>query len=339
MDIRNRRELRREARAAVAANTGDPRLTVLIYIAVTALSGLLSSTLSVVLNQRIADTGGLQALGLQAILSTIQTTVPLLLSLALLGLDLGRQGTCLRIARRVKVGPRDLLMGFPRFGAMLWAMVLQGGLYLLLLIAAANAGSILFAMTPQARELTAALGTLATDTEALYTALYTDDALLEQISSAMMPACCIMLGLFLLLAVPVSYRFRMTNYCLLDNPGMGAMASMGQSSTMTRGSRLALFKLDLGFWWFWLGQLACGILMYGDVILKSLGVALPWNEITSYYIFYIAALALEGAFYYFTLNHVQTTYALAYESLRPRPQQGGVVLGNIFDLAREQGEN
>lgn len=339
MDIQNRRELRREARAAVAANTGDPRLTVLIYIAVTALSGLLSSTLSVVLNQRIADTGGLQALGLQAILSTIQTTVPLLLSLALLGLDLGHQGVCLRLARRTAVQPRDLLMGFPRFGTLLWATILQGGLYLLLLFVAFEVGAVIFSMTPLAADLYDIMAELMMDTEAMYTELYTDPALLERIIKAILPAYPIGLGVFLLVAAPFFYRFRMTNFCLLDNPGMGAMASMRQSGRMTKGSRFALFKLDLGFWWFWLGQLACAAIMYGDTILASLGVVLPWSATTGYFIFYICAMTLEGVLYYFALNRFQTTYALAYEALRPQPQQGGVVLGNIFDLAREQGEN
>ena len=334
MDIRNRRELRREAGAAVAANPGDPRLTVLIYVAVTTLSSLLVSILSTVLDRQIAGTGGLANLGQQAILSTIQTAAPLILSLALMGLDLGRQGVCLRMARRVKTQPRDLLMGFPRFGALLRAMLLQGGLYLLLLIAAANVGSILFMLTPLSGDLYAMISEVAMDTDALYNALYNDPEFLEQMFSAVFPAYPIMLGLFLLVAVPFFYRYRMTNFCLLDNPGMGALAAMAESSRMTRGSRFQLFRLDLGFWWFWLGQLACGVLMYGDTILASLGVVLPWNPTACFYIFYISALVLEGILYYFVLNRVQTTYALAYEALRPQPNQGGVVLGNIFDLAK-----
>ena len=338
MDIRNRRELRREAGAAVAANTGDPRLTVLVYIIATTLSSLLVSILSTVLDKRIAGTGGLQNLGQQAILSTIQTAAPLVLSLVLIGLDLGRQGVCLRMARRRGVAPRDLLMGFPRFGALLRAMLLQGGLYLLLLIAAANVGSIIFAFTPLSGELNALISQAATDSDALYNALYNDPEFLDQVLSAVLPAYPIMLGLFLLIAVPFFYRYRMTNYCLLDNPGMGAMAAMAESSRMTRGRRFQLFKLDLGFWWFYLALAACSIVMYGDTILASLGVALPWNSTTSFYIFYVSALVLEGILYYFALNRVQTTYALAYEALRPQPKQGGVVLGNIFDLAREHNE-
>ena len=37
MDIRNRKGLRQEAAAALAENPGDPRKTLLVFIAVTAL--------------------------------------------------------------------------------------------------------------------------------------------------------------------------------------------------------------------------------------------------------------------------------------------------------------
>ena len=83
MDIRNRKGLRREAVAAVASNPGDTRYTLLVYLAVTAFCGLFVTALSTVLDQQIANTGGLQNLGTQAILSTIQTAAPLILSLSM----------------------------------------------------------------------------------------------------------------------------------------------------------------------------------------------------------------------------------------------------------------
>ena len=63
MDIRNRRDLRQRAADAVAANPGDPRLTLLVYVAVTAFAGLLVAAMTTLLDQRIANTGGLQHLG------------------------------------------------------------------------------------------------------------------------------------------------------------------------------------------------------------------------------------------------------------------------------------
>ena len=52
-------------------------------------------------------------------------------------------------------------------------------------------------------------------------------------------------------------------------------------------------------------------------------------------------LLVQGLLNFFFLNRVETTYATAYDALRPRPQesQGGAVLGNIFDLARDYRED
>ena len=341
MDIRNRKGLRRAAADAVASNPGDPRYTLLVYVAVTALSSLLVAVLVTMLDQKIAGTGGLQYLSQQATLTTIRTAAPMILSLVLLALDLGRRAVSLKMARRIAVEPKDLLLGFPRFAALLRAMFLQGALYLLVLILAVNVGSIIFMLTPLSKDLYAIVMDLSMSSEELYEALYNDPAFLEQVFRAMLPAYPIALGLFLLVATPLFYRFRMTHFCLVDGYRKGALMSMGESLRMTKGKGFALFKLDLGFWWFYLGQLACSAILYGDVFLPKLGVELPWSTTASYFIFYIAGLIAETVLYYFTLNKVQTTYALAYESLRPQPQpsQGGVVLGNIFDLAREQKEN
>ena len=340
MDIRNRKGLRRAAADAVAANTGDPRYTLLIYIAVTALSGLFVTALTMMLDQKIAGTGGLQNLGSQATLSTIRSAAPLMLSLALLGLDLGRRAVALKIARRQSVETKDLLLGFPHFGAMLRAMFLHGALYLLLVIVAVNVGSIIFLATPLAKDLYAIVLDLSMSTDELYNALYNDPAFLEQVFRALLPAYPIALAIFALAAAPIFYRFRMTNFCLLEGYRKGALAATVESFRMTRGKGFALFKLDLSYWWFYLGQMVCAAVMYGDQILPGMGISLPWNETVSYFVFYIAALALEAVLYWFTLNNVQTTYAMAYEALRPQPQptQGGVVLGNIFDLARDQKE-
>ena len=337
MDIRNRKGLRAEAAAALADNAGKPQQTVLIYAAATVLMSLLSTALLTVLDSRIANTGGLGNLGLRAILTTIRQVLPMAISLTMIGLELGYWGMSLEVIRRRSVEPRTLLMGFPRFGALLRLLFFQGLLYLLLFIVAINVGSIIFMATPLAKDFYALFIPLASDMEAMYDALYNDPAFLKQMFSAMLPVFPIVGVLFLAVAAPVFYRYRLARFCLLDNRPLGALAAMSASARMSKGCRMALVKLDLSFWWFYLGQGLCMTLMNGDMILGMMGCALPWNSTVSTYVFYGGALVLEGVLYVLTRNRVQTTYAAAYEALRPQPQptQGGVVLGNIFDLARE----
>ena len=337
MDIRNRKVLRREAAAALADNPGDPRQTVVVYVAVTALLSLLSSVIVSIADNRIAGTGGLGNMGLRSILTTVRQVVPMAASLIMLGLELGYWGTSLEMARRRSVGPRSLLMGFPRFGALLRMMFLQGLLYLLLLIAAVNVGSIIFMATPLSREFYALVIPLATDTQAMYDTLYNDPDFMSRVAGSMAAVFPIVAVLFLAISAPVFYRFRLTRFCLLDDRTMGAMAAMAQSARITKGNRMALLKLDLSFWWFYLGQALCMALVYGNPILRLLDLSLPWSAEVNSYVFYVAYLVVEATLYILALNRVQTTYAAAYDTLRPRPRstQGGVVLGNIFDLAKK----
>ena len=337
MDIRNRKGLRQEAAAALADNPGDPRKTLLVFITVTMAATLLSSLLVTVLNSRIANTGGLGGMGLRSILTTIRQVVPMAVSLALMALELGYWGTALEMSLRRSVQPRTLLMGFPRFGALIRMMFAQGLVYLLLFIAALNVGSIIFMATPLARDFYTLVVPLVQDVEALYDAMYHDPAFAGQLIRTMIPVFPIIGVLFLAAAAPVFYRYRLTRFCLLDNRYLGALAAMSQSAQMSKGHRMDLVKLDLSFWWFYLGQFLGTALAYGDVILDLCGLSLPWSATVNSYVFYGAYMIFQGLLYFLFLNRVQTTYALAYESLRPqpRPTQGGVVLGNIFDLARE----
>lgn len=340
MDLKNRRAVRSVAAHALADNPGNPRLTVIVYAAIAALSALAVSALTTVLDNRIATTGGLSNLGLRSVLSTIRSVVPMVHTLAFLCVQLGYQSAALRMARRRAVEPRTLLDGFRCFGPLLRAFLLQNGLYLLLCIAASYAASFLYLATPLASDFFELLAPLMSDPEALSNALYADAAFQARAIAALWPVVPIALVIFLAVAAPFMYQYRMVNFCLLDNPRRGALASMRESAQMMKGHRLDLLKLDFGFWWYYLALGLASVVCYGDVLLPLLGVSLPWSGTVSYYVFYIAYLVIQSLMYYFFLNRVETTYATVYEKLRPKyqPNQGGAVLGNIFDLARDYEE-
>ena len=64
-----------------------------------------------------------------------------------------------------------------------------------------------------------------------------------------------------------------------------------------------------------------------------LGITLPWSADVSYFLFFALYLAAQFAIYYFLRNPVDVTYALAYDAIKPEEKQdGGVVLGNIFQM-------
>ena len=102
---------------------------------------------------------------------------------------------------------------------------------------------------------------------------------------------------------------------------------------MMRRNCLNLLKLDLHLWWFYLASMLASLVCYGDAILPMLGITLPFSDDFSFYLFYGLYWILQFAIFYFLRNGVEVSYALAYDSIRPREQaQGGVVLGNIFQM-------
>ena len=125
----------------------------------------------------------------------------------------------------------------------------------------------------------------------------------------------------------------MVGLCIADEPRVGALAAMRQSRDMLRRNRFALFKLDLSMWWYYLLQLLVTVICYGNVLLPMVGVTLPFNDTVAYFLFLVLSLIAQMAVAYFAMNRVNVTYAMAYESLRPKPQESkSVPLGNIFNM-------
>ena len=160
-----------------------------------------------------------------------------------------------------------------------------------------------------------------------------DDATYAQLMDATAPVMVIFGVLFLVLAAPVFYRYRMANYLIIDRPATGALAALRDSRVMTKGNRWNLFRLDLSMWWYYAAMLVSAAIGYGDQLLPDLGVTLPFSDTVAYFLFFGVYLAVTFVIFYFLRNRVEVTYALAYDSLRPRePENNGAVLGNIFQM-------
>lgn len=335
MDIRNIKNL--AARRLSSAR--EPQKLVLVYSAVVVLSSLLVTGINHVLGLQIEQTVGLSSLGLRSILSTLETVLPIVLGLALLCWDFGYLLTILRISREQEVNTGMLQFGFQRFWPLLRMTLLQSLLYFGIGILSFNLSMVIFVMTPlsesfMAQAMPIAMEMSALDPTAVPDLTSLDAAALDALYSSMTPFLLLFLISYLALSLPMSYNFRMANYCLLDHPQAGAMAALRESRAMMRGNRLALLKLDISLWWYYLLVFLASLVGYGDFILPLIGVTLPFSAEVGYFLFYAVFLAMEFGIYYYFRNKLEVTYALAYESIRPKEEEknNGVVLGNIFDM-------
>lgn len=115
MDIRNIRQLKEAARQRLDEFPNHKRI-VLIYSGIALGLTVLVSIVNLLLSLQISNYGGLSNLGMRSILSTIQTILPVFLTLALMPLGLGYLAAMLRIARGQYTSPRPCGWGLTGSG-------------------------------------------------------------------------------------------------------------------------------------------------------------------------------------------------------------------------------
>jgi len=329
MDFGNRRALKEEA-GRLLRRAREPQKLILAYCIAAGVLSLLLTGSSYALEHMISNSGGLGNLGSRAILSTVQSMLPYGEFFISIGLNLGLLSGILRFSRLQYADHTDLVTGFRLFFPALRLTLLQLGLYILIGFAAVLLASQIFMLSPWALPFMEAAASVSAGT--LTDAVpVIDDTTMETLSRALVPMLVIFAVLYLGAMLFVSYRYRMAHYCLLDDPNHRALPAMRESRTMLRGKLLALFKLDLSFWWYYLLLLAVTVLGYGEVFLPLLGITLPLSDTAAFFLFYAVMLAGQLLVYYFFRIRMDTTYAVFYNTIRPKPQEEGV-LGNIFDL-------
>lgn len=326
MDIRNRSALKQDA--ARALNRGrDPKKLITYYAGITVLVALALTLINFLLEQQIAGKGGLSNLGTRSMLSTVQTLLPIVQMVVLMCLEFGYLHGMLRIARGQYADHTDLKVGFHLYGPILRITLLQGLLFAAIGVITFYVAIQIFLLTPWGAPV---MEILLPFVEAGTTVL--DEATALQVGEYMMPMLIIFLILYLVVVIPLAYRFRMANFALLDEPRAGAIAALRASRKMMRHNSISLLKLDLSFWWYYALQALATVLCYGDLILVYMGVQLPFDPVVSSFLFYGIYLAVLFGIHYFLRNAVEATYIMAYESLHEKPKDNGVVLGNIFDM-------
>lgn len=316
MGISDRNLLKQQAKNALQSASCDPKKLVLIHTAAASALTLITAALSFLIQDGISGTGGLGGIGLRSILSTVSSVLQNASNLILPFWAFGYLIVMLKIIRREQTGPATLLEGFRMLFPALRLVLLRGLLYVAIAFLCLYPSAVLFSLTPFSGALEGLLEPMMSLTSEADIAMYLDDATIAAMSNAMMPMLFIYMALYLLICIPVSYRLRLADYVLIDNPKAGAVFALRTSSKLLRKNCIALFKLDLSFWWYYLAEALLVALCYGDTWLAMLGISLPISDTAAYFLFYVLYLAGQLVFYWFARNQVEGTYAAAYDALQ-----------------------
>ena len=332
MNIRNIREMKQFALRRLES-CQEEKSIVLLYAALALGASALVTVSSYILNLQIDHFGGLSNMGTKTVLSTLDTMLPIVQNLFGMCLEVGFLAAMLRIARGQYVSVRTIKLGFDRFWVLLRCNLIITMMFTAVVFTSVYFGVTIYLMTPFADAVIEILTPVISDSTVLNSQVVLTEAMQEQVNQVLTPAfvLCGLLGC--LLGIPLFYNYRMVNYVIIDKPALGAMAALRESKKMMRGNRIALFKLDLSFWWYYLIMLLATAIAYGDMILDMLGVSLPGPEMLWYFGFYVAYLGVLLVIYILLRSRVEVTYALAYDAVKPEEKQdNGVVLGNIFQM-------
>lgn len=326
MDILNPRPLRERAEFVLRRGR-EPKKLVTAYACVIVGLSLLVTLADLWLEDQISGTSGLSNLGNRAIFSTAQVALPMVASFVSMCLELGYLGGMMRIVRGQYADHTDLKIGFRKLWPLVRMSLFQGAVYFTATLLAVQLGSTIFAMTPLADPMLEILTPLMESGTAAI-----DEATLNALMGTMGPMFIITGIVSLLLVIPILHRYRMANYCLLDEPNGRALVALRTSSRIMRRRFLSMLKIDLSLWPYYAATLVMTLIMYLDMILATLGIVIPMDARLLSLLVYCAALAVQFLIQFTLRNKVEATYLAAYEQLREKPKDNGVVLGNIFDM-------
>lgn len=314
MEKLNAKMIIKQAREKLAGRQVRP--LAVIHTGVTVGLALVITILQYVLAEGIGNTGGLSGMSTRSILETMQMVLQWANTLLLPFWNLGFLYVALQWAREKHTEKKDLLKGFHRVGPCIGLLVNRVILTILVMILCVNVSSMVYMMTPAAEKLRDLALTYG-NTEELYDYLYSmNEAQILELFRSMIPMLALCSLLCMALLIPLLYRFRMAEFVILDEPRARGLSSMLMSAVLMRRRRWQLFKLDLRFWWYYGLKLLCAVLLYADLLLDAVGVALPVGTEGAFFLTY--ALYLGGVFAVEVSfrPQVETAYACVFETLK-----------------------
>ena len=325
MNIRQRRQLKAAAARSLQNAAYDPKKLVLIHTAAVLIFFAVLAIVDYLLEQQIGSTGGLSGLGTRTILATAQQVLQLSEQILIPFWQIGYLYAMLRLSRGETAGPETLLTGFRRFFPFLRLHLIQFASYAGIALACSYVACNVIFFTPWGSNMMNSLIPLLSESEAV-DMVALEEAIMAAMDQIMLPLLAIFGVIFLSIAAPMYFRYRMAQYLLMDDPQMGALSALRASRHMTRGNRIALLRLDLSFWWFYLLDGMITALWFGSSLLPLLGITLPWSAEVNLFVFYGLYMICQLGLYLGFRNRVEVTYAHAYSALRqPQTVQRGEV--------------
>lgn len=319
----NIQDLKQTAHSRLSAATYNPHKLALLHSGAAVAVSLLMTLVSFLLTRQMDTTGGLSGITTRAVLSFAQTMLMLASAVAMPFWEFGFYRSALNLSRNEPATPTTLLTGFRRFGVVLRLLLLRTVLVIGITFACLQAATILFMLSPWS------VLTMETAEQLLSSGAAMEEAAMMQMMQTMYPVYILFAVLMIVLLFPILYRFRLSDWAVMDDTDK-ALQAMKYSAFWMHRKRLWLFRLDLSFWWYYGLMSLSSLLAYGDALLPALGVQM--NEDVAFFLFYLLSAAVQLIVAWRFAPKVQTTYALAYSALRaekpPIKQNGQRTMDN-----------
>ena len=324
MNVLQSAGLKRRAASILEQNRPEFRKVVTMHAAVSFGAVLLVSLLQLLLSMPEVSKSGLDGFGVTAAFSAAKASLGLISGLLMPFWEMGVLYTAIRAAHGQETEFNQLTRGFRRWGVVLRYYLLLILLYFVLAMILSNVIPFVMWFIPMPEALESAMMDVVsqniTDPMAILQAIPQD-----MLMAYILPISAVFTVVFAGAVLYFYYRFRMSQYLLMDDPGMPALPSLIVSNHMTKGHKWSLCKLDLSFWWYYVLQLAVAALSFGPEILAMAGVTLPVSSDVAFFLFQGLYCTAGVAIAWFFGAYVQTTYACAYDQLRNPPQDQTVI--------------
>ena len=317
MAVLNPRELKEAADRRIQEASFDPGKLILIHTGVIVALNLIVSGLNLYLSEQIGTTGGLSGLGLRSVLQTAQTVLSYFSTFFTPFWSAGLLFAMICVARGQEARPSALLQGFRRLGSVLSYTLLEMLFFVFAATILCYAVTYVYLLTPLASEVMALMEELVTNPE-----VFLSDGTLNLEAFPMdtiYPMLTPLMILYAVVTVPVviflSYQFRMGIFLLVEGIHRGAFGAFLVSAKLMKGHKWQMLKLDLSFWWYYLLEGVLTVVLYLDVILSAVGIALPFTPVIAFFVTIALHGLLQLALHWWVKARIDVTYATAYEAI------------------------